>query len=504
MGSSVNYKHITNVATGTEGQTLKVGSGQRFKTIQQAVDYIEDQSAFVALSLYQEGIVGTWNQSSDVITLSTAALSAAGQFVTPVPIDRLWCQAAGDTYYYPVESVSGAAIGSELISVGIPRHEANASGSPQLTFYRENNFLIELTDDYYAENITFSTNQCVTIKGNGKTLLDSFLSGTIASGRITFTGVVHTKTSAGGAIHFNTSASATTFKLEFFHSELSPVQDDYIYPSTGKYGSVTVDFCTCSSQPTGATGHFIAPGNVYGDVRVTNLIWKLKNHSAIANAALSDATLVDKALSARNVYIHDVYAIVDDPHNDFGSIRIAGCPSAAATASTGPSTGNWHVNNCHILCWDTTTANFAIFGFASSANGLHLNIDNCSIVAPNTSGAIQLVGAKANPTGACTVTLGRGNLINDCASSATYTNITYTIRQAQAAGTATVANTTTSIAVTHGLGYTPRAEDINIIPTLLSNSAKWWVTAVGATTFTINVDADPGAGTATFAWKIGV
>lgn len=71
-----------------------------------------------------------------------------------------------------------------------------------------------------------------------------------------------------------------------------------------------------------------------------------------------------------------------------------------------------------------------------------------------------------------------------------------------ASGTATVASATTSIVVTHGLGYTPNVTDLVVVPTLLSLSAKWWVTAVGAASFQINVDVDPGAGTATFAWRI--
>lgn len=68
-------------------------------------------------------------------------------------------------------------------------------------------------------------------------------------------------------------------------------------------------------------------------------------------------------------------------------------------------------------------------------------------------------------------------------------------------GTATVPNGATYIDVTHGLAYTPTAAELTIIPTLLSSAASWWVTDIGATTFRINVNADPGAGTATFSWS---
>jgi parallel beta-helix repeat protein len=69
-------------------------------------------------------------------------------------------------------------------------------------------------------------------------------------------------------------------------------------------------------------------------------------------------------------------------------------------------------------------------------------------------------------------------------------------------GTATIASGTTSIAVTHNVGYTPDVASISITPTLLSNAAKWWISATTSTTFTISVDADPGASTATFKWRI--
>lgn len=68
-------------------------------------------------------------------------------------------------------------------------------------------------------------------------------------------------------------------------------------------------------------------------------------------------------------------------------------------------------------------------------------------------------------------------------------------------GTATVANGTTSIVVNHGLSSTPSAGNLSVTPTnSLGNANKFWVSTITATQFTINVDTDPGATTATFAW----
>jgi hypothetical protein len=70
-------------------------------------------------------------------------------------------------------------------------------------------------------------------------------------------------------------------------------------------------------------------------------------------------------------------------------------------------------------------------------------------------------------------------------------------------GTATVANATTSIAVNHGLNITPTIGNISVTPTnSLGTATKFWVSNPTNTQFTINVNADPGATTATFAWSI--
>lgn len=92
------------------------------------------------------------------------------------------------------------------------------------------------------------------------------------------------------------------------------------------------------------------------------------------------------------------------------------------------------------------------------------------------------------------VSSGTGLVIRDNTSYVTENN-----------GTATVANGTTSIAVTHGLSATPALDDISVTPTNnLGDATKFWISNPTATQFTVNVDADPGAGTATFAWSASI
>lgn len=69
-------------------------------------------------------------------------------------------------------------------------------------------------------------------------------------------------------------------------------------------------------------------------------------------------------------------------------------------------------------------------------------------------------------------------------------------------GTGTVANGTTSIAITHELSSTPTR--VQITPTTtLGSASEIYVSAKAATTFTVTVDTDPGADV-TFDWRASV
>lgn len=70
-------------------------------------------------------------------------------------------------------------------------------------------------------------------------------------------------------------------------------------------------------------------------------------------------------------------------------------------------------------------------------------------------------------------------------------------------GTGTVLSGNTSIVVAHGLEKTPALTDIQITPAEDPTNivSFWWISGVGASNFTINVDADPGASNLDFAWS---
>lgn len=73
----------------------------------------------------------------------------------------------------------------------------------------------------------------------------------------------------------------------------------------------------------------------------------------------------------------------------------------------------------------------------------------------------------------------------------------------QNSGTDTIAAGAASAVITHGLGYTPRAQDIRVIPTATWGNAKvWYVDTITDTQFTVNVDVAPGGAGAAFTWEV--
>lgn len=70
-------------------------------------------------------------------------------------------------------------------------------------------------------------------------------------------------------------------------------------------------------------------------------------------------------------------------------------------------------------------------------------------------------------------------------------------------GTVQVSSGTTSTLVTHGLSSTPQEREITLTRSSNGgNSVKYWFSNVGATTFKVNVEVDPGSGGAWFVWAI--
>lgn len=71
-------------------------------------------------------------------------------------------------------------------------------------------------------------------------------------------------------------------------------------------------------------------------------------------------------------------------------------------------------------------------------------------------------------------------------------------------GTGAITSAATSVVITHRQPFTPSANEITITPTNnpTNDPGNIWVSAIGATTFTVNCRNAPGASTLTFAWRV--
>lgn len=142
-------------------------------------------------------------------------------------------------------------------------------------------------------------------------------------------------------------------------------------------------------------------------------------------------------------------------------------------------------------------------GTSNAGSGISLeNADNDNVIANRIDGC----NIGINIDGNSDVSFVQSNHVTNCTTPVQNASATTKARNnigfvTEASGTATVANGTTSIAVTHGLGVTPALKDIRVTPTNNMGSAtKFWISTPTSTQFTINVDANPGATTATFVW----
>ncbi len=116
----------------------------------------------------------------------------------------------------------------------------------------------------------------------------------------------------------------------------------------------------------------------------------------------------------------------------------------------------------------------------------------------------EIVGITAITATTLTVTLANSYAADFLIFAAGDTSTLEAVPTGMPGGTGTIASGATSVAITHGLPFTPLAADINITQTAVTTSPPGavYITAIGATTFTVNVGADPGASGFLFAWRV--
>lgn len=495
---------------GRSNTTLTVGASGQFKTIQAAIDYIETQDAFIDITgdFLAAGAVTTWAYADDTWTPSSVVTPTAGAGFSILPVQKMWFRLESDTEYYPVEEFVGAGIGAAALEhcKTIRRIGATVSTPQAISWYLQNDFTIALDDAYYNEILAINSNVNITFAGTGNNVLQFFItaSASFVSGSLNFRNIIVGPRGASGAF---SSSHLNTIKFTIMQGEIGGLHDDFLHPTSTYLGSIELSNVKITQQPTAAQGHTIAPKGVAGDIVMRDIVWEAVAMSTVSTVPVNTICLCDlgsgltgTALenTARNIVIDGVAGFVRDEFNTVKDINVLG------SFARNPQCQNATINNVNIVCYSTSATEMNIVhcaGGISQTQNAVIDISNTSFHSTNGSGAHNAVRVENAITGGGTISVNIHNNVEPLLAIL-QTGATCTMTPPQFSGVATVTAAATTVVVTHGLGYTPNIHNINVKPTLLSSSAKWWITAVGATTFTINVDVVPGAGTATFAWKI--
>jgi parallel beta-helix repeat protein len=247
----------------------------------------------------------------------------------------------------------------------------------------------------------------------------------------------------------------------------------------------------------------VSAGNRGIMVTNDNNTFYIKRAAIVNNRVVSSA---DQGIYLINVYDSSV-------EGNKSSLAVQG-GIAIETSQNCIITGNTCLSNTKYGINFLGTTNSVISGNVCLSNGFKgiylqdqsLSVSTGNIIIgnrslSNTQGGIHSIGSSdsnifignncANNTTSNMSLVGSSNIVRD--------NIGYITENS---GTTTVANGATTATVTHGLGTTPAVDDITLTPTNnMGNATKFWVSSPTSTQFTINVNTDPGATTATFAWR---
>lgn len=409
MGAS----HKTTLTPFTLGENIvTVGADGDFQTVAAALEHIGNKTCFLARTDLGSPVATAWINGTSAITLSAAPTS--GNYD---PNERLWFKCAGDTYYYPVESSSGFATGLGTLYSAINRHEAgDLSGTPAVTFYEEQNYVILILSQWHKETIpqtSLAAAMSVTITSLNGAVLDLASAGgnsTWLNGRIRFHNVMLHHN--GGAAVFATPTFSSLI-LDAIACEISTSQADYYSPSV-YMGAVNMAFCRVNSYYNTTRGHMLN-FLTKGDQRFQNIVWTVRNNASLAVASQSNAWFVDR-FYARNIFFENVKGTLRDPRGDFGIATLIGAGTTTSGIGTASQADYVGISGCTLTLRDSATATMlmnilsvadgeGIYLGATTAgvSGGIVDLYDCAVIAPRGTSTRKLVQALANPTNAITI-----------------------------------------------------------------------------------------------------
>lgn len=401
----------------TPMNTLTVGTGGEYATIQEAIDYIATQPAFIQVIPTTPAEITSWTIGTSTATLSTIpAISTSNIGIQ----EKYWIKVTGDNNYYPVEGLGVAFGGTPVtLNLAMKRLGATIAVSTAFTWWRENQFTILLLDDYVNQTCNINTDMNVVIKGLTKTWLNgTFTMGaTFYSGKVHLVGIEH-------SIDNISWTTANTVKLILEQCKVLPLGPDGYSPG-GICGSVHFFDGEFTMSPSASRGH-IFNIRTAGDFIIRNSIWHVVNANASGVASLSNAYLTDR-INSRNVILDNIKAVVYDPLGKFSSISFIGDDLTNFVGAD-----YIYMNDLSIWYKDSfagdvtaTTLNISAFIAHSGWTKGVFDINKISIVAPRTTATLnkKLVHLASAPS-PITVNVGRST---ESLPYDAHANITYNV-----------------------------------------------------------------------------
>ncbi len=199
---------------------------------------------------------------------------------------------------------------------------------------------------------------------------------------------------------------------------------------------------------------------------------------------------------------HHGLQVINSNNNTYSNIYIADWGLAATTAYYALQLTDTDDN----LLYNNIFTGITIDGDNTSYSWLGINIhgkrnvfSNCSVMGITHRSVSFSSNGGYNILSSCQLEAGTdGTILNNGTNNIIRDNQGYTT---ESSGTATLANGTTSIVVTHGLDVTPSAGDITVTPIEAWGAmTEFYIDTYTSTQFTIHADQDPGQDV-DFAWK---
>lgn len=293
-----------------------------------------------------------------------------------------------------------------------------------------------------------------------------------------------------------TGSDWATYDCEISHCKVFQCGKAGIFAGGNRAEDGRIDNCTCFHN--GDVAFSPIPADAHG-IHLSGSSWQISNTHCYSNKGRG--ILIDTGNARTKLSNCKVEHNLTNIYVMGSGTQIIGC-NIKGSASAGNTDGimidaatGTIISGCYFESTGDTSTNVVRYAvnFANNAN---------SCVITNNIFGTNFTAAQINVAAVPSTGQQFGIMIRNNRGFFTETE-----------GVATIANGTTSITVTHGLGnpyatvpvtLTPKLQDIKVTPTNNPTNDPGWfyISGITSTQFVINVRNQPGTSGATFAWQV--